>query len=61
MWVLIVILITGPNTNDSYEVGRYSKMTECFYAREELLIKANAYSGIPPINSQFVCVPTDYK
>lgn len=63
-WVLVAILILGPNPNsdvDINEIGRYNNMVECFRAREDLLVKLEAYSGIPPINTQFVCVRTEYK
>jgi hypothetical protein len=64
MWVLIAITILGPTPHsdvDLHEIGRYNTMTECFYSREQVLVKLEAYNGIPPINTQFVCVRTEYK
>lgn len=61
MWVLVAIKILSSSSIEAYEIGRFESMTECFYMREEVLISLDAFDGIPPINTQFVCVPTEYK
>ena len=59
MWVLVAIAITGTSTVTSQDLGRYTDMTDCFYARQNVLVELKAYTGVPPINTQYVCVPTD--
>ena len=61
MWVLIAILITSASDFDAYEVGRFKSMQDCFVSRDEILISLESYNGVPPVNTQFVCVPTEYK
>jgi hypothetical protein len=61
MWVLVSIAIISPIDIDAYEIGRFDSMVKCFQTREEVLVKLESYDGIPPINTQFVCVPTEYK
>ena len=61
MWVLIGVLITGSNSFESQELGRFDDMIECFYVREQIVSAAGGIDGAPPINTQFVCIPTEYK
>ena len=61
MWVLIGILITGGDSFESQELGRFDDMIECFYVREQVVNAAGGKDGTPPINTQFVCIPTEYK
>jgi hypothetical protein len=59
-WVLIGLAILSPTEFDAYEIGRYNTMVGCFNARAEVLVKIEAYQGIPPVNEQYVCVRTEY-
>ena len=61
MWVLVAITIMSASSIDAYEIGRFESMVECFYMREEVLVTLGAFEGVPPINTQYVCVPTEYK
>lgn len=61
MWVLIALTVLSATEIDAYEVGRFSSMTECFIVRDEILVTVGAYNGVPPVNTQYVCVPTEYK
>ena len=61
MWVLVAITILSASSIDAYEIGRFESMVECFYMREEVLVTLGAFEGVPPINTQYVCVPTEYK
>jgi len=58
-FVLVYILIVSETETIGHEVGRYSSMVDCFFAREEMLMKQESYDGIPEVNTQFVCVATD--
>lgn len=60
-WVLIGLAILSPTEFDAYEIGRYGTMEECFHMREVELVRTEAYSGIPNINEQYICVKTEYK
>jgi len=61
-WVLLFIEITSPIDFDVDQIGRYNSMTQCFEAREEVLVKLKAYDfDRPPINTQLVCVRTEYN
>jgi len=60
-WVLIGILVTSPTQFDAYEIGRYASMTECFNQRELVLVKTEAWKGVPNVNEQYVCVRTQHK
>ena len=59
-WVLIGLVITSASSYSSGEIGRYNTMVDCFVAREKMLIKLEAYKGTPPVNTQFVCIRTEY-
>lgn len=61
MWVLVAITILSTSSIDAYEIGRFESMVECFYMREEVLLTLGVFEGVPPINTQYVCVPTEYK
>ena len=61
MWVLIALLVTSGTDYESQEMGRFDDMIECFYVREQVVNAAGGVDGTPPINTQFVCVPTEYK
>lgn len=60
-WVLVAIAIVSSTDIDTYEVGRFETMRDCFFMRDEVLVSLKSYNGIPPINTQFVCVKTEYK
>jgi hypothetical protein len=60
-WVLIGLAILSPTEFDAYEIGRYDSMIECFNVRELVLARTEAYSGIPNINEQYICVKSEYK
>jgi len=61
MWVLVAVLVTGSSSIDSRELGRYETMASCFNERDQVLVSKKAYTGVPPINTQYVCVLSDYK
>ena len=61
MWVLIALMVTSGTDYESQEIGRFDDMIECFYVREQVVAAAGGADGTPPINTQFVCVPTEYK
>jgi len=61
MWVLVAIQIASATQVNSYSIGRFNSMTDCFYMRQEVLVSLDAYNGVPPINTQYICVPTDTK
>lgn len=61
MWVLIGLSILSSTNFQAYEIGRYESMQACFYNRQQVLVNLDAYSGVPPINTQFICVRTEYK
>ena len=58
-WILVVVgIFNGEIIADNQ--GLYNSMTECFYAREELIWNVFAnLNGQPPVNYQVVCIPTD--
>jgi len=61
IWVLIGLAIISPTEFDAYEIGRYDSMAECFNERELMLIKTEAWKGVPNVNEQYVCIRTEYK
>jgi len=61
IWVLVAIKIATTTQVDAYEIGRFDSMINCFYMRQEVLVSLEAYNGIPPINTQYICVPTNTK
>ena len=61
MWVLVAIQIASATQVDAYSIGRFVSMTDCFYMRQEVLVSLKAYNGIPPINTQYICIPTDIE
>jgi hypothetical protein len=60
-WVLLGLAILSPTEFDAYEIGRFDTMEACFETRDLVLVRTEAYSGIPNINEQYVCVKTEYK
>ena len=60
-WVLVWILITGPQSSEMIEIKRFDSMAECFIAREHILVRLDRYNGIPEVNTQYVCVRTNHK
>jgi len=60
-WVLVLILVNSTISVDTQVLGVYNTMSECFYARQDVLVDLEAYEGIPPVNTQIVCVRTDTK
>jgi len=58
-WILVVVgILNGEIIADNQ--GIYKNMTECFFAREEIIWDAFANpDGQPPVNYQVVCIPTD--
>ena len=61
MWVLIALTVLSATEIDAYEIGRLDSMQECFNLRDQVLVTVKAFNGVPPINTQYVCVPTEYK
>lgn len=57
-WMLVYLVITPYGTLMS-EVDLYPTMTECFKARETLLIQRGNPSHFP-VNEQAICIRTDY-
>jgi len=61
-WVLLFIQITSPIDFDAEEMGRFDSMYSCFEARDDVLVALKAYDfDRPPINTQLVCVRTEYN
>ena len=60
-WVLVLILVSSTISVDTQVLGAYNTMSECFYARQDRLVDLEAWEGIPPVNTQLVCVRTDTK
>ena len=62
MWVLVAIQIASSTQVNAYSIGTFESMTECFYMRQEVLVSLEAYNGVPPINTQYLCLQSDkYK
>ena len=61
-WILVYISLSYHGHPIATEEGRYTSMTECFYAREELAVKVGGdpATGHFPNGQQAVCVPYDY-
>lgn len=59
-WTLVFILVTSGSEVSATALGRYSSMTDCFFARER---HSYELTGVPdghyPANTQAVCVLTD--
>lgn len=53
-WILFYIMM-GENTL-AFDMREYSKMDECFAAREELIEQV----GRPIVNYQAICVPSTF-
>ena len=58
MWVLVFVLVTGTAV-EAVALGEFESMYDCFGARELQLAKLEAWNGIPPVNTQLVCVRTE--
>ena len=54
-WVLVFILVENFDPQ-AVKIGEYDSMSLCFEARDTVLVDLEAYEGIPPINTQIVCV-----
>ena len=56
-WILVFITITafGPEVK---EIDLYQSITECFLAREALVIERGGIEYFP-INEQAICINTD--
>ena len=59
MWVLVAIQIVSATQVNSYSIGTFKSMTNCFYTRQEVLVSLEAYNGVPPVNTQYICVRSD--
>jgi len=58
-WMLVVIGIMN-GTPEVTNEGVYEKMTQCFFAREQIIWELfQKPDGYPPPNWQVVCIPTD--
>lgn len=63
-WVLVFVSIVY-NAEVEYKepmiegYWSYKTMVECFHARDEFLLDMGIYNGIPPVNTQLVCIRTD--
>ena len=62
-WVLVLITLTFHGHPIATEEGRYETMTDCFLAREELVIKigGDPATGHFPEGMQAVCIPHSNK
>ena len=58
MWVLVFISVVN-SIPAAITMGEFESMYDCFGARELQLAKLKAWDGIPPINTQLVCVRTE--
>ena len=58
-WILVVVgIFNGEIVSE--QAGVYDDMTDCFFAREEIIWDYFANpNGQPPVNYQVVCIPTD--
>lgn len=60
-WVLVFVNIMF-NAEAGYKEPvieghwTYDSMIECFHARDQLLVDLGIYDGIPPVNTQLVCI-----
>lgn len=58
-WMLVLIGIVNSNPEVSSQ-GVYDSMTNCFFAREQIIWELfQNPDGYPPTNFQVVCIPTD--
>lgn len=57
-WLLVFILVQD-GVPTATRLGEYQSMRNCFFARDSVLVDLEAYEGIPPVNTQVVCVRTD--
>ena len=59
-WILVLIAISGSGDIIAEQHAIMDNMTDCFYAREELVWTLfGDPSGRPPTNFQVLCVPSD--
>lgn len=58
-WVLVAIHLASAGQASAYAIGDFQTMTECFYMRQEVLVSLEAYNGVPPVNSQYICLQSD--
>ena len=58
MWVLVFILISNATPN-AIIIDEFDTMTRCFQERQFQLEKLDAYEGIPPVNTQLICIRTE--
>ena len=65
-WVLVFVNLIY-NTELEYKEPvieawyEFETMEECFIARDDLLTAMASYNGIPPVNTQLVCIRSDNK
>ena len=58
MWVLVFVSVVN-SIPAAITMGEFENIYRCFDARELQLAKLEAWDGIPPINTQLVCVRTE--
>lgn len=56
MYALIYIAVTAPGVVSADYVGEYPTMTECFEARENILVEHRAFDGFLEAGTQAVCI-----
>tara|TARA_R110000868_G_scaffold369815_1_gene633303 strand:+ start:752 stop:934 length:183 start_codon:yes stop_codon:yes gene_type:complete len=54
-WLLVYLFFTNGHI-ESYEIGKFKSLTECFQAREQLGSAVESTNGYFPINSQAICI-----
>lgn len=63
-WILVFVNIIY-NADVEYKepmidgYWTYETMTECFHARDQFLLDMEIYNGMPPVNTQLVCIRTN--
>jgi hypothetical protein len=63
-WVLVFVNIMY-NAEVEYKEPvieawyEFDTMEDCFVARDDLLVAMGSYNGIPPVNTQLVCIRTE--
>jgi len=56
MYTLVLITLLTTANADTHVSGTFNSMSECFDARDQLLVDGEHYNGMFPIGSQAVCI-----
>jgi hypothetical protein len=59
-WFLLGIFLSGDGNHSVVDFGAYDSMNDCFNARDSILVKLDAFDGVPPVNTQFLCIKSNY-